>query len=128
MEKILCVDDDLSLLLLYQEELSEDGYEVIVARNGKEALEKYVQESPDLVVLDIRMPVMDGLETLNDLLGRNRQLPVILNTAYSTYRENFMTWGAEAYVLKSSDLTELKEKIREALTKRKINRQGKLVS
>jgi len=119
MEKILCVDDDLSLLLFYQEELSEEGYEVIAARNGKEALEKYDQESPDLVVLDIRMPVTDGLETLNDLLGRNRQLPVILNTAYSTYRDNFMTWGAEAYVIKSSDLTELKEKIRVALGSRR---------
>jgi CheY-like chemotaxis protein len=119
MEKILCVDDDSSLLLFYQEELSEEGYQVIVARNGKEALEKYDQESPDLVVLDIRMPSMDGLETLNALLGRNRQLPVILNTAYATYRDNFMTWGAEAYVLKSSDLAELKEKIREALRRRK---------
>ena len=117
MVKILCVDDDLSLLSLYQEELSEEGYEVIVARNGKEALEKYDQESPHLVVLDIRMPVTDGLETLNALMGRNRQLPVILNSAYSAYRDNFMTWGAEAYVIKSSDLTELKEKIREALAK-----------
>ena len=119
MVKILCVDDDSSLLFLYQEELSEEGYEVIVARNGKEALEKYDRESPHLVVLDIRMPIMDGLETLNALLGRNRQLPVILNTAYSTYRDNFMTWGAEAYVLKSSDLTELKEKIRQALSLRR---------
>ena len=119
MEKILCVDDDVSLLLLYREELSEEGYEVIIAQNGKEALEKYDQESPQLVVLDIRMPNMDGLETLNALLGRNRQLPVILNTAYSAYRDNFMTWGAEAYVIKSSDLTQLKEKIREALAKLK---------
>ena len=127
MRKILCVDDDLSLLLLYQEELSEDGYEVIVARNGNEALEKYDQESPHLVVLDIRMPIMDGLETLNALLGRNRQIPVILNTAYSTYRDNFMTWGAEAYVIKSSDLTELKEKIRAALRSReKIEKDKKV--
>lgn len=94
MVKILCVDDDPSLLLLFQEELPEEGYEVILARNGKEAMEKYDQESLDLVVLDIRMPLMDGLETLNSLLGRNRQLPVILNTAYSMYRDNFMTWGA----------------------------------
>ena len=119
MEKILCVDDDSSLLFLYQEEFSEEGYEVIVARDGKEALEKYDQESPDLVVLDLRMPNMDGLETLNALLGKNRQLPVILNTAYPTHRDNFMTWGAEAYVLKSSDFTELKRKIREVLEKRR---------
>jgi len=119
MVKILCVDDDSSLLFLYQEELSEEGYEMLVARNGKEALEKYDQESPDLVVLDIRMPNMDGLETLNALLGKNRQLPVILNTAYSTYRDNFMTWGAEAHVLKSSDLSELKKTIRKVLEKRR---------
>ena len=119
MVKILCVDDDSNLLFLYQEELSEEGYEVIVARNGKEALEKYDRESPHLVILDIRMPNMDGLETLNALLGKNRQLPVLLNTAYPTHRDNFMTWRAEAYVLKSSDLSELKGKIREVLEKRR---------
>jgi CheY-like chemotaxis protein len=117
MVKILCVDDDSSLLFLYQEELSEEGYGVLVARNGKEALEKYDQESPDLVVLDIRMPNMDGLETLNALLGKNRQLPVILNTAYPIHRNNLMAWGVEAYLIKSSDCTELKGKIREVLEK-----------
>ena len=90
-----------------------------MAKDGKEALSKFVKEKPDLVVLDIRMPVMDGIETLGAMLGKNRQAPVILNTAFSQHRENFMTWGAEAYVLKSSDLTELKQKIREILDRRK---------
>jgi DNA-binding response OmpR family regulator len=93
MEKVLCVDDDLGLLRLYYDELSEEGYEVILAKDGKEAL--------------------------TAMLGKDRQVPVILNTAYPQYRENFMTWGAEAYVLKSSDLTELKRKIKEALDRRK---------
>jgi CheY-like chemotaxis protein len=119
MEKVLCVDDDLSLLRLYQEELTEDGYKVILAKDGKEALKKFEKESPNVVVMDIRMPVMDGIETLTAMLGKDRQVPVILNTAYPQYRENFMTWGAEAYVIKSSDLTELKQKIREVLDKRK---------
>jgi two-component system, response regulator, stage 0 sporulation protein F len=119
MEKILCVDDDLSLLRLYQDELSEDGYKVILAKDGKEALKKFEKESPHVVVMDIRMPTMDGIETLTTMLGKDRQVPVILNTAYPQYRENFMTWGAEAYVIKSSDLTELKKKIREVLDKRK---------
>lgn len=119
MEKVLCVDDDLSLLRLYQEELTEDGYKVILAKDGKEALKKFEKESPNVVVMDIRMPVMDGIETLTAMLGKDRQVPVILNTAYPQYRENFMTWGAEAYVIKSSDLTELKEKIREVLDRRK---------
>ena len=119
MEKVLCVDDDLSLLRLYQEELTEEGYKVILAKDGKEALKKFEKESPNVVVMDIRMPVMDGIETLTAMLGKDRQVPVILNTAYPQYRENFMTWGAEAYVIKSSDLTELKQKIREVLDRRK---------
>ena len=119
MEKVLCVDDDLSLLRLYQEELTEDGYKVILAKDGKEALKKFEKESPNVVVMDIRMPVMDGIETLTAMLGKDRQVPVILNTAYPQYRENFMTWGAEAYVIKSSDLTELKKRIREVLDRRR---------
>ncbi len=123
MEKVLCVDDDLSLLRLYQEELADEGYKVILAKDGREALKKFENESPNVVVMDIRMPVMDGIETLTAMLGKDRQIPVILNTAYPQYRENFMTWGAEAYVIKSSDLTELKRKIREVLDRRKKGEQ-----
>ena len=119
MEKILCVDDDPSLLRLYQDELSEEGYKVILAKDGQEALSKLAKEKPQVVVLDIRMPVMDGIGTLTAMLGKDWQIPVILNTAYPQYRKNFMTWGAEAFVIKSSDLTELKQKIREVLEKRK---------
>ena len=119
MEKILCIDDDLSLLQLYKEELSEAGYQVVLAKDGKEGLSKFEKEKPHVVIMDIRMPVMDGIEALTAMLGKDRQVPVILNTAYPQYKENFMTWGAEAYVVKSSDLTELKKTIREVLGKRK---------
>jgi CheY-like chemotaxis protein len=119
VEKVLCIDDDLSLLRLYQEELAEEGYKVVLAKDGKEGLAKFEKEKPHVVVMDIRMPVMDGIEALTAMLGKDRQIPVILNTAYPQYKENFMTWGAEAYVVKSSDLTELKQKIREVLDKRK---------
>ena len=119
MEKVLCVDDDSSLLSLYQAELGEEGYHVIVARDGKEALKKFEKESPHVVVMDIRMPIMNGIEGLTAMLGKNRQIPVILNTAYPRYKDNFMTWGAEEYIVKSSDLTELKNKIREVLNRRR---------
>jgi len=119
VKKILCVDDDMSLLHLYRDELIEEGYEVILANDGKEALAKFSKEKPDVVVMDIRMPVMDGIEALTTMLGKNRQAPVILNTAYPQYKGNFMTWGADAYVLKSSDLTELKQKIRAVLDGRR---------
>jgi DNA-binding response OmpR family regulator len=124
VEKILCIDDDLSLLRLYQEELSEEGYQVVLAKDGKEGLAKFEKEKPQVVIRDIRMPVMDGIEALTALLGKDRQVPVILNTAYPQYKENFMTWGAEAYVIKSSDLTELKKTIREVLSKRKKSKSA----
>jgi len=81
--------------------------------DGREALEKYQEEVPQLTIMDIRMPGMDGIEALNAILGKNRQAAVIFNTAYPHYRENFMSWGAEAYLIKSSDLSELKQKVRE---------------
>ncbi len=117
METILCVDDDQSILQLYYEELTDEGYKVILAKEGKEALEKYSKEKPDLVILDIRMPGMDGIQTLTAMLAIDRKAKVILNTAYPQHAENFMTWGAEAYVIKSSDLTGLKQKIQEVLAK-----------
>ena len=115
---ILIVDDEPSIRLLISTMMGRD-YTVFRARDGKEALKKFDKESPQVVVMDIRMPVMDGIETLTALLAKDRQIPVILNTAYPQYRENFMTWGAEEYVIKSSDLTELKKKIREVLDRRK---------
>ena len=119
MEKVLCVDDSLSILRLYRDELSEEGYKVILAKDGQEGLMKFGKESPDVVVMDIRMPVMDGIQTLTAMLGKDRQAKVIFNTAHFQYKENFMTWGAEAYLIKSSNLTELKQKIREVLKKGK---------
>ena len=118
MKKVLCVDDDPCLLQLYQEDLSEEGYEVIVAKDGREGLLKFEEEHPDVVTMDIRMPGMDGIHAMTALLGKNRGTQIILNTAYPMHRENFMTWGATAFVVKSSDLSELKQKIREAVTAR----------
>jgi len=113
-KKILVVEDEEGLRLLYQEELETEGYQVITAQNGREAIQK-LEEKPDLIVLDIVMPVMDGMEALGRILGRERRVPIILNTSYPGYREDFMSWAADAYVTKSMDLTELKTKIKELL-------------
>jgi two-component system response regulator (stage 0 sporulation protein F) len=119
MEKkktILVVDDDENQRFLCQEVLTDEGYDVMVAKDGKEALRKVEQRLPDLVILDIVMPEMDGMEAMTRILRKHRKIPVILNTSYSKYREDFMTWAADAYVMKSSDFTELKEKIKELLS------------
>jgi len=119
MEKILVVEDEESLRLLYEMELKAEGYDVIAANNGKEAIKQIEEKKPDLVILDIVMPVMDGMEALGRILRKDRKMPVILHTSYADYRQDFMSWAADAYVTKSADLTELKDKIRELLKKSK---------
>jgi DNA-binding response OmpR family regulator len=115
VKKILVVEDDESQRILYHDELAEAGYEVVMAANGREALKKLETAKPDLIILDIVMPVMDGMETLGRIIREYRDVPIILNTAYSSYRDDFMSWGADAYVVKSSYLRELKAKVREIL-------------
>src|SRR5512143_2687060 len=98
MSKILVVEDEKSLRLLYKQDLEQDGHSVITAGTAIEGLEALESESPDLVVLDIRMPGMDGLECMGRILDRNPRIPIVLNTAYSSYRDNFLSWSADAYV------------------------------
>ena len=114
-ERILLVEDEESLRLLYEEELRAEGYEVFSAPNGKEALRQLEAVRPDLIILDIVMPVMDGMEALGRILRRERSIPIILHTSYPGYREDFMSWAADAYVAKSPDLRELKRTIQELL-------------
>ncbi len=114
-KKILVVDDEEPLRVLYKKELEKEGYEVLVASTGKEALLRLEEGNPDLVVLDILMPVMDGMEALGPILGKNRKVPIILHTSYPEYREDFKSWAADAYITKSPDLAELKQKIQELL-------------
>ena len=116
-KKVLVVDDEEPLLLFYKDELKDEGYELLTARNGREAILQLEKGKPDLVVLDIVMPVMDGMEALGRILWKNRKIPIILHTSYSHYKEDFMSWAADGYVMKSSYLAELKEKIRELLEK-----------
>jgi len=121
MAIILVVEDDPNQARLYAQELSQEGYEIVIARDGREAMETVEQQKPDLVVMDISMPGMDGIECMGRLLSRDNKLPIILNTAYATYQDNFRSWSADDYIVKSSDLTELKESIRTVLAKRGLS-------
>jgi len=112
---ILVVDDEKNLRLFYEKELREEGYAVVLAADAKEALDRLRVSRPDLILLDIKMPGMDGLEALGRILSKDHTIPVILNSAFSSYRGSFMSWSADAYLTKSSDTTELKAKIRELL-------------
>ena len=115
MKKILIVDDEENIRLLYKEELEEEGFLVELAENGEEALKKLSRFQPDLVTLDIKMPGMGGIEALKRIREMERKLPIILCSAYGDYKQNFATWASDAYVVKSADLTELKSTIRKFL-------------
>ena len=112
MAKVLVVDDERNLRVLYQRELEREGHQVVSAASAREGLELIETQRPDVLVLDVRMPGMDGLEALARALDQHPQLPVILNTAYSCYKDDFLSWAADAYIVKSADVTELLEKIR----------------
>jgi two-component system response regulator (stage 0 sporulation protein F) len=126
--RVLIVEDDESQRLLYSDELKEEGYEPILAKNGKEAIRILKDFKPDLVVLDIVMPVMDGMEALGRTISKYKDIPIILYSSYPHYRDDFMSWAADAYLIKSSDLTDLKKTIKNLLEKKrkgvKLKREG----
>jgi CheY-like chemotaxis protein len=119
MNRILIADDEEALQRLYKEEFEEDGYEVLLAGNGKEVLALLEDPAhlPDVIVMDIRMPELDGIATLRAIKEKYPPLPVILCSAYSEFKQDFSTWASDDYVVKSSDLTELKEAVKR-LTKK----------
>jgi DNA-binding NtrC family response regulator len=115
MAKILIVDDEEHIRMLYQVELQEEGYEVITASDGHRLLERIDKEKPDLVVLDIKMAGYNGLDLLQEIRNRYYNLPVILCSAYDSFKRDIKSIAADFYVVKSSDLTQLKKTIARAL-------------
>lgn len=115
--KIMVVDDEKNILKLYKAELEDEGYTVVTANSGREALDIYEYEEPDIVTLDIMMPEMDGIQVLRQIKQKTPEIPIIMLTAYD-YRDDFSVWVSDAYVVKSSDLTQLKATIRQILEKK----------
>jgi len=120
MAKILLVDDEEHIRVLYQEELKEEGYDVVTAATGHGLLNMIARERPDVVVLDIRLADENGLELLQEIRNTYYDLPVILCSAYESFKKNVKTIAADAYVVKSSDLNPLKKAIRRAVEGRGV--------
>jgi CheY-like chemotaxis protein len=118
MYRLLVVEDEKFLRRMYRKELGGEGYHITPVAGGREALDALQGSSFDLIILDMRMPGMDGLEVLEQIIGGKRGIPVIIHSAHPGYKENFITWGAEAFVVKSTDLAELKSTIRQVLAGR----------
>lgn len=106
MTKILLVDDDRLLVRMYQKKFENDGYEVLVATDGKMGLEKVAEFKPDLILLDIMMPVMNGYEVLQQLKAdaTTSKIPVIMLTnvgASDADIERGLELGAVTYLIKA---------------------------
>lgn len=109
--KILACDDEKHIVRLVQVNLERQGYEVVTANDGKEALEKVASERPDLIVLDVMMPYMDGFEVLQNLRRspETREIPVIMLTAKAQDADVFKGWqsGVDCYLTKPFNPMEL---------------------
>jgi DNA-binding response OmpR family regulator len=116
MKKILVVDDEENIRSLYGMLFEEKGYEVMTASDGRSALRIFELWDPDLVILDIMMPGLDGLTVLSTM-RRRKDVPIIIYTAYKTFKGDPSTWGSEDVIIKSSDPTELLNKIDEILSR-----------
>jgi len=115
VKKILLVDDEESIQLLYREEFVDEGYAVIAAMNGDEALAKFQADKPDLVILDIQMPGMNGIEVLRQMKMMDPGTPVILSSAYHEYKQDLGAWASDEYVVKSADIDDLKKAVRKLI-------------
>jgi CheY-like chemotaxis protein len=119
MKTILVANDEQSTRLLYKEELEEDGYQVLLASTGEETLKMLDKQIPDLIILDIKMPGMDGIEVISKIKGEKGDTPIMLCSAYGKYKQGFRIWASDAYVVKSGDHRELRLTIKEIFNQQK---------
>ncbi len=115
MARILVVDDEEYIRQYYSEELSDEGHEVFTTGSGDELLRRIDVLDPEAVILDIRLIDYDGLELLQEIRTKHHDLPVILCSAYDTYREDPKVFAADYYVIKSFDLGILKQAVQRVI-------------
>ena len=115
MARILVVDDEEHIRRFYSEELADEGHKVWTTATGHELLKTIDNLQPEVVVLDIRLVDYDGLDLLQEVRNKHHDLPVILCTAYDTYKHDQKSIAADYYVVKSFDLSELKMAIQKAI-------------
>jgi DNA-binding response OmpR family regulator len=120
MTKILIVDNDSAIRMLYADELIEQGYEAVTYSGRKGLMDVIQKETPDLVVLDIRLGEDNGLDVLQDIRNKYYELPVILCTSYpADFKYDMKSIAADHYVLKTSHMRELNLKIKMASRRKK---------
>ena len=118
LSRILVVDDEPNIRLVYKEVLSDGGYDVLEADSAKETFDILKVEPIDLVVLDIKLRSESGLDVLQRIANEFPNLPVILCSAYVSFQNDYTSWLAESYIVKSSDPEELLREVNRVLNKR----------
>lgn len=118
--RILVVEDDLSILTGLSMNLRYEGYEVLQAQDGRKGLQKVIDEQPDLIVLDLMLPEMNGFEVLEELKQRGNTIPIVVLSAKGVETDRVMglNLGADDYVVKPFGLQELLARIRAVLRRR----------
>jgi DNA-binding response OmpR family regulator len=112
MNPILVVEDEPYLRNLYTDELLDAGFSVCPVASGQEAIDCAKAQRPQLIVLDIMLPDINGLRVLEEIKAYDKTIPIIINSAFAIYKANFLSWMADDYVIKSSDISELMNKIK----------------
>lgn len=123
MADILVVDDDLSITTAFQRFLSDEHHEARIAGSAQDALKAIAERRPDLVMMDIRMPGVDGLQALNEIRSRFPDIYVVMMTAYGTSQTSIdaIRSGAFDYLTKPLDLDDLRLVINKALAAQQIS-------
>jgi len=124
MERVLVVEDDEDIRDVLQETLRRWGYDVVVAQDGKEGINKFRSHSFSLVITDIRMPAMDGLSMLKTIRSEDSKVPIIVITGYPSVDSavESLVQGADHYIVKPINMDDLEAKIRKSFEKRKMQR------
>ena len=126
VKRILVGDDETRIRLLYEETLAGEGYEVVLAKDGREVYQKFISEKPDLVILDIKMPGMHGIEVLQRLREVDKRVPVIISTAYQKMENDAVisTSDVAAFITKPVDLDHLCAEVKRILEEKEEQTVG----
>jgi len=117
MKTILIVEDEEALREIFKDELSESGYNVLTSAEARDCFIKLSTNKVDLLILDVKLPDLSGLELLEKIRKKYPDLPIIMATAYDSFRTDFSVWVANVsdYIVKPIDLAVLKEKIKKII-------------